>query len=243
MIPLRDINPTRSIPFVTIALIVTNVLVFLYEQSLDRRAFVDLIATAGLIPHQVTNDVGPAVARDLLTSMFLHSGWLHLLSNMWYLWLFGNNIEDVLGSFRFSVFYILCGILAALSQVAVNPDVLVPIIGASGAIAGVLGAYLVLFPGARVQSLVFFFYFIRFIEIPAIVVLGFWFLLQFAYGLAAFSDPATGGVAYFAHIGGFVAGAGLIYLFKATGRPGPPPPRRLPRRHNVFEDEYPDLWD
>ncbi len=242
MIPLRDINPVRHFPYVTVALIVTNVLVFLYEQSLDRRAFNHLIATAGVIPYQVIHDVGPPVVRDLITSMFLHGGWLHLLSNMWYLWLFGNNIEDVLGPFRFSVFYIVCGIVATLVQVAVNPDIFIPIIGASGAIAGVLGAYLVLFPGARVLSLVFLFYFIRFIQIPAIIVLGFWFLLQFAYGLSAFSGPAAGGVAYFAHIGGFLAGALLIYLFKATRRRGPPR-RRFPRRRNILQDEYPDLWE
>jgi membrane associated rhomboid family serine protease len=242
MIPLRDINPTHSVPYVNVALIVTNVVVFVYEQSLDTRAFNHLIATAGLIPHQVAHDVGPAVVRDLITSMFLHGGWLHLLSNMWYLWLFGNNIEDALGPFRYSVFYLLCGILAALAQVAISPTALIPIVGASGAIAGVLGAYLVLFPGARVQSIVFFFYFIRFIEIPAIIVLGFWFLLQFAYGLAANSGPASGGVAYFAHVGGFVAGAALIFPFKATRPPGPPR-RRLPRRGNVFHDEFPDLWE
>jgi membrane associated rhomboid family serine protease len=242
MIPLRDINPIRHIPYVTVALIVTNVLVFLYEQSLDARALNHLIATAAVIPRQVTHDMDSGVARDLITAMFLHGGWLHLLSNMWYLWLFGNNIEDVLGSFRFSIFYLVCGILATLAQVAVSSNEFIPIIGASGAIAGVLGAYLVLFPGARVQSLIFFFYFIRFVEIPAVVVLGLWFVLQFTYGLAATNGPASGGVAYFAHIGGFVAGAGLIYFFKATRRPGPPR-RRLSNRRNAFRDEFPDLWE
>jgi membrane associated rhomboid family serine protease len=242
MIPIRDINPTRRFPYVTIALIVANVVVFLYEQSLDRRALNHLIATAGLIPHQVAHDVGPSAVRDLITSMFLHGGWLHLLSNMWYLWLFGNNIEDVLAPTRFLVFYLLCGVLASMTQVMANTEIFIPIIGASGAIAGVLGAYLVLFPHARVQVVLFFFYFIRFAQIPAIIVLGFWFLLQFLYGVVALPGPGSGGVAYFAHIGGFVAGAVLIFIFKAIRRPGPPRPR-FPGQRNLFQDEYPDLWE
>jgi membrane associated rhomboid family serine protease len=242
MIPIRDINPTRRVPVVTIGLIVVNVLVFLYEQSLDQRALNRLIATAGVIPNQIVSDVGPGVARDLLTSMFLHGGWLHLLSNMWYLWLFGNNVEDTLGPIRFAIFYLVCGVLAALSQVAANTQLFVPIIGASGAIAGVLGAYLILFPHARVQVLFFFFYFVRFAEIPAIIVLGFWFILQFLYGVISLPGAATGGVAYLAHVGGFVAGAILIFLFRSLGRPGPPR-GGLDRGRTIFEDEYPDLWE
>jgi membrane associated rhomboid family serine protease len=240
MIPLRDLNPARRIPVVTVVLIVANVLVFLYAQSLDYAGFNRLIRAAGLIPYQVTHDPDPAVARDLVTSLFLHGGWLHLLSNMLYLWIFGNNIEDVLGPVRYIVFYFLCGVLASLAQVISDPNAAVPTIGASGAIAGILGAYIVLFPSSRVLTLVIFFYFIRFIEVRAIVVLGLWFLLQFFYSLSAAEIPGSGGVAYFAHIGGFVAGAVLIILFRAGRRRGPP---RHPRRHNVFQDEFPDIWE
>ena len=241
MIPLRDINPTRRFPLVTLALIGTNVLIFLYELSLDGRALDQLILTGGVIPYQVTNNFGVDVARDMLTSMFLHGGWMHLLSNMLYLWIFGNNIEDILGRVRFILFYLLCGIVASLAQVLVNPEAVVPTIGASGAVAGVLGAYLVLFPNARIQSLVFVFYFVRLVEIPAIIVLGLWFILQFFNGLASVGMQQMGGVAYFAHVGGFVAGVVLIYLFPKGRRPGPPW-RRKTRQPSVFQEEYPDLW-
>jgi membrane associated rhomboid family serine protease len=242
MIPLRDINPTRRFPLVTLALIGTNVLIFLYELSLDGRALDQLILTGGVIPYQVTHNFGLDVARDMLTSMFLHGGWIHLLSNMLYLWIFGNNIEDVLGPFRFTLFYLLCGFLATLAQVITSSNTMAPTIGASGAIAGVLGAYLVLFPQARVLSIVFVFYFIRFVEIPAIIVLGFWFVLQFFNGLATLSMPQMGGIAYFAHIGGFVAGVALIFLFRFVQRPTPPR-RHRPDQRNPFQDEFPDLWE
>lgn len=242
MIPLRDLNPTRRFPIVTLALIATNILVFLYELNLGDPALYRLIRSAGVIPYEVTHGLNPAVARDFITSMFLHGGWMHLLSNMLYLWIFGNNIEDILSPFRFLLFYLLCGIVASLAQVFVHPDAYIPTVGASGAIAGVLGAYLVRFPTARVQSVVFFFYFIRFVEIPAIFVLGFWFILQFFNGLAALDVPQAGGIAYFAHIGGFVAGVALIFLFQLGRGPGPPPRRRL-RRSNLFRNEYPDLWE
>lgn len=241
MIPLRDINPTRRFPIVTITLIAANALIFIYELNLSDRALNELVLSAGVIPYQVTHSFGLPVARDLITSMFLHGGWMHLLSNMLYLWIFGNNIEDVLGPFRFTFFYLLCGILASLAQVMVNTNSYIPTIGASGAIAGVLGAYLLLFPNARVQSLVFVFYFIRFVEIPAVIVLGFWFILQFFNGLASLSVPGMGGVAYFAHIGGFVAGMTLIYFLRIGQRPDPP--RQRPRRRSVFQDEFPDLWE
>jgi len=242
MIPLRDLNPTRRFSVITVVLIAANVLIFLYEMSLTDRALYQLITSAGVIPYQVTHQLGPAVARDMITSMFLHGGWMHLLSNMLYLWIFGNNIEDVLGPVRYTIFYLLCGILASLTQVLASPNADTPTIGASGAIAGVLGAYIVLFPRARVLSLVFVLYFIRFVEIPAIIVLGLWIVLQLFNGVAALNMPSMGGVAYFAHVGGFVAGLILIFLFRIGQRPTPP--RRLKsRRRNLFRDEYPDLWE
>jgi membrane associated rhomboid family serine protease len=261
MIPIRDLNPTRRVPVLTILFITVNVVVFLFELTLSDQARNQVSCSAGLIPCQLTgtcpeisarllrlypcleySSSGPPVALDLFTAMFLHGGWLHLLGNMLYLWIFGNNIEDVLGPVRFFIFYMLCGILASLAQVVADPTGLIPTIGASGAIAGVLGAYLVLFPRARVQSLIFVFYFIRFVEIPAVIVLGFWFVLQFFNGLASLGIQGMGGVAYFAHIGGFVAGAGLIYLFR-IGQGPDPPQRRLRRRRNIFQDEFPDLWE
>jgi membrane associated rhomboid family serine protease len=242
MIPLRDLNPTRRFPIVTVVLIALNALIFVYQLSLGDRGLAQLFMSAGVIPYEVTHSPGLGVARDLITSMFLHGGWMHLLSNMLYLWIFGNNIEDEIGPVRYILFYLVCGIAASLAQVVASPDVRVPTIGASGAIAGVLGAYIVLFPSARVLSVVFLFYFIRFVEIPAIIVLGFWFILQFFSGLASLSGPQMGGVAYFAHIGGFVVGLALIFLFRARGRRGPPPRRRVARR-TLFEDEFPDLFE
>jgi membrane associated rhomboid family serine protease len=240
MIPIRDINPTRRFPLVTVGLIVINFLVFLYELSLNDPALNQLIMSAGIIPYQVTNEFGPDVALDFITSMFLHGGWMHLLSNMLYLWIFGNNVEDRLGRVRFTFFYLICGILAGLGQTLAVSGSPRPTIGASGAIAGVLGAYLVLYPDARVQSIVLLFYFVRLIEIPAVIVLGMWFILQFFNGLASLGVPDMGGVAYFAHIGGFVAGIALIYLFKIGTSSGPP--QRPIRRRNIFEDEFPNRW-
>jgi membrane associated rhomboid family serine protease len=207
---------------------------------LNDPALNQLIMSAGIIPYQVTNEFGADVARDFITAMFLHGGWMHLLSNMLYLWIFGNNVEDRLGRVRFTFFYFICGILASLAQTLATPGSPRPTIGASGAIAGVLGAYLVLYPDARVQSLVLVFYFVRLIEIPAIIVLGMWFILQFFNGLASLGVPDMGGVAYFAHIGGFVAGVALIYLFKIGTDAGPPRPQM--RRRNIFEDEFPNRW-
>jgi len=240
MIPIRDINPMRRFPVITIGLIVINSLVFLYELSLNDPALNQLVMSAGVIPYQVTNEFGPGVARDFITSMFLHGGWMHLLGNMLYLWIFGNNIEDRLGRARFSFFYLICGILASLAQILAVPDSPRPTIGASGAIAGVLGAYLVLYPSARVQSLVLVFYFVRLIEVPAVIVLGMWFVLQFFSGLTSLGMPDMGGVAYFAHIGGFIAGGALIYLFKIGTNTGPP--QRPSRQRNIFEDEFPNRW-
>src|SRR5262249_18751548 len=208
MIPLRDVIPSRTTPYVTISLVVLNVLVFLYQLSLgsDGQAFV---YEYGLVPAMFS---WPSV----ITSMFLHGGFLHIAGNMLYLWVFGNNVEDSMGHFRFLVFYLLCGVAAAAGHVMISPDSTVPTMGASGAIAGVLGAYLLLFPSAKIDTWIpVWWLFLTTIEVPAFFFLGFWFLLQVISGLPelAFSS-AQGGVAWWAHIGGFVAGVVLIPFFK-----------------------------
>jgi len=223
MIPLRDLNPARRVPIVTLLVIGVNVLVFLYQSSLSPGALERFIVQFGMTPADVTGDLEPYV-YTLFTSMFLHGDILHIGSNMLYLWIFGNNIEDRLGPIRFVVFYFVTGLLAAGTQIAIDPVSSTPNIGASGAIAGVLGAYLVLYPNARVQTLIFFWYLVRIVEVSAVWLLGWWFLLQVISGLFELGAlSAQGGVAYFAHIGGFAAGWVLIRVF-AAGRL--PPPRR-----------------
>jgi membrane associated rhomboid family serine protease len=220
MIPLYDQNPTRTFPIFTVTLIGANIATFLYQLSLGPQV-VQLVESYGMIPYELTHfrDVGPRIGipvqMTVFTSMFLHGGLLHVAGNMLYLWIFGNNIEDALGHGRFIVFYLVCGILASLTHALVEPNSRIPAIGASGAISGVLGAYLFLYPRARVMTLIVFFYFIRLVPIPAVVVLGFWFLLQVMN--SAQSAPGGAGVAYFAHIGGFVAGFILILLVKKPG--------------------------
>ncbi len=218
MIPLRDLNPTRRAPVMTIALIVVNFLVFLNESNLDPRRYQQFVLQYGLVPARLLNDLTLAQAVTLVTSMFVHSGWLHILSNMLYLWIFGNNIEDRLGMVRFTIFYLISGLAAAATQIAINPASRLPMIGASGAIAGVLGAYVVLYPRARVQTLVFIFIFIDLIEMPAVILLGWWFLLQLLNAALTLGVYQQGGVAFFAHIGGFVAGVVLIRLFEIGRR-------------------------
>lgn len=217
MIPLRDLNPIRRVPLATIALIAVNALVFLYQSSLPPRAFDTFAFRFGAMPAAITGDFG-ARAYTLVTSMFLHGDWLHVGSNMLYLWVFGNNIEDRLGLIRFVVFYFITGFAAAGAQIAIDPHSEIPMIGASGAIAGVLGAYLVLYPSTRVQTLILFFPFIRIVEVSAVWLLGWWFLLQVLYGFGSLAVTQTGGVAFFAHIGGFATGWLLIRVF-AAGRP------------------------
>jgi membrane associated rhomboid family serine protease len=203
---------------VTICLIGLNTLVFLYEVMLPAGARDQFILQGALVPYELTRQFGLPVVGDLLTSMFLHGGWLHFLSNMLYLWIFGDNVEDRMGRLPYLLFYLLAGVAASLAQVAMDPVSEIPSIGASGAIAGVLGAYLVMFPRARVRTLVIVFYFIRFVELPAIVVLGMWFILQIFNGVASIGEVATGGVAWFAHIGGFALGLLAGLLFKSMGR-------------------------
>lgn len=220
MIPLRDDNPRRGVPIVTLALIAANVAVFLYQVSLGPAAEKRLLYSMALIPAELTRgiDVGAPTLHPvwltLFTSMFLHGSWMHLLGNMLYLWIFGDNIEALFGSAKYLLFYLACGVAAMLAHVAANPGSMVPALGASGAIAGVLGAYAVKFPGARVYTLLFIFPFIQTVALPALILLGFWFVYQVLLGAFSLVPGAGGaGVAFFAHIGGFIAGMVLASVF------------------------------
>ncbi len=213
MIPLRDTQPSYSTPFVTILVIVMNVFVFLYEVSLDDYSRNAFISTWGMIPARFEY-------TDMLTSMFLHGGWLHLIGNMWFLWIYGDNVEDTLGHGKFLLFYLLCGLAVAGTQAVTNLDSRIPTVGASGAIAGVMGAYLVKFPHSRILTLVVVFVFITTVEIPAVLILAYWFLIQLASGMwsVGYSQLSQGGVAWFAHVGGFVAGIVLINVMRTRER-------------------------
>jgi membrane associated rhomboid family serine protease len=224
VIPLRDANPTRRTPWLTIGLIVANVLVFFLWQPITGtpREQARFFFCHGAIAQELTDLQpipqvdqacgGKSVLASLFTSMFMHGGFLHIAGNMLYLWVFGNNIEDRMGRVPFILFYLLAGTVAAYSEVLSNPDSQIPLIGASGAIAGTLGAYLVMFPRARVVTLVPLFFFLQLAELPAVIVLGFWFVLQAFQGVGALGGD-VGGVAWFAHIGGFVFGALVALLF------------------------------
>ena len=212
MIPLRDVIPSRTTPFITVTLIALNALVFAYQLSLGD-AVDGFIRTFALIPAEFSG-------LTALTSMFLHGGLLHFGGNMLYLWIFGDNVEDRMGHGRFLLFYLLCGIAAAVAQTVSSPDSLLPMLGASGAIAGVMGAYFVLFPHARIVALFPFFIFFRIIEVPAILFLGFWFLMQLMSGVgsvAAAGEPA-GGIAIWAHVAGFVTGLTGVFMFRRRER-------------------------
>ncbi len=214
MIPIADTVRARSFPIVNWLIIIANVAIFVFVESrLPPRRLDQLILAYGAVPARVVAG-NPTAMITLVTSMFLHGGWLHLLSNMWALFIFGDNVEDRLGSLRYLAFYFICGIVAGLVQVAVAPTAQAPAIGASGAIAGVLAAYLVLFPGARVITLIPLFFILPWlIELPAIIFIGIWFLLQvFSGALALQSSAVQGGIAYWAHIGGFVCGLLLVAL-------------------------------
>ena len=215
MFPIRDTQPSYSKPVVTVLIIVVNLLVFLFEFSLDPYTLNDFIAQYGLIP-----DPRYFHISAIFTSMFVHGGWLHVLGNMWFLWIFGDNIEDILGHEKFLLFYLLCGIAAALTQVFFSPDSRVPMVGASGAIAGVMGAYLVKFPRARILTLIPIIIFFTWLEIPAWFMLIYWFAIQLFSGVGSISETqyAQGGTAFFAHVGGFVAGIVLVYLMGARQR-------------------------
>ena len=220
MIPLRDTQRSYSTPVVTILLIAVNAVVFLFELSLDPWSRNQLLATYGLVPAKLH-------LVSFLTSMFLHGGWLHIIGNMWFLWIFGDNIEDVLGHLQYLIFYLLCGVAAAATQIALSPGSWVPTIGASGAIAGVMGAYLVKFAHSRIRALVFIFVFFTTVELPAAWFLLYWFALQLFQGAGSLeSSRANQGVAWFAHVGGFIAGIVLIKLL---------PTRQPYRRRTEFQ--------
>ncbi|MSO89681.1 MAG: rhomboid family intramembrane serine protease [Rhodospirillaceae bacterium] len=239
-IPLRDDNPTTIQPMVTIGIVALCVVVFLWQLTLDEDSLERFVYAFGMIPVVLFDeaDLPPEVAVvsgtvSLFTSMSLHGGFMHIAGNMLYLWIFGNNVEDAMGHARFIAFYLICGVAAALAHAFADPGSEIPTIGASGAIAGVLGAYLVLHPRANIQVLLFLGVFSRMLNLPAVAVLGFWLLLQIVN--AALGGAGGGGVAWFAHIGGFIAGMVLIPFFKHghvrlldEGRGGRGPWRRGP---------------
>lgn len=230
MVPLRDENPTTITPYVTYGLIVVNILIFLYELTLTPRQLEGFFHLAAIVPRELSASfagvsIGQPVPEwlTLITSQFLHGGFLHLAGNMLFLWIFGNNVEDQLGHVKFLIFYLACGVLAGLSQWFFSQGSPIPSLGASGAIAGVLGAYILRFPNARILTL--FGYFVGYV--PAYFFLGWWFIQQALYGVASLNAPANigmqgGGIAYWAHAGGFVFGAilgPLLGLFSSNSEP------------------------
>ena len=239
MFPIRDDNPQVLIPYGTYAIIVLNALVWVFVQRLGMTVpLAESICSFGLIPAELLNRLAEPVQVQLgeglacviggssgwhttLTSMFMHGGWMHIIGNMWFLWIFGDNVEDSMGTRRFVVFYLLCGLAAAGLQIATNPGSVVPMVGASGAIGGVMGAYIVLYPRVHVHMLLFLGFFVTTFAVPAVVMLGYWLLLQLVSGVFSLGAQG-GGVAFWAHVGGFVAGMALILAFRD---------RRLLARH------------
>jgi membrane associated rhomboid family serine protease len=256
MIPLGDDTPTELRPYVTVVMIAACVAVFLYQVTLPEMAGQRFVYVYGFIPKLFFGGVRPASwapglpeQATLFTSMFLHGGWMHLIGNMLYLWIFGNNVEDAVGHVKYLLFYLACGVAAALAQGFADPSSPIPMVGASGAIAGVLGAYLLLYPRARVLVLIPLGFFTQLVRIPALYVLGFWFLLQFLQQAMTSAAGGQGGVAHMAHIGGFVAGAVLILFLRRSGiglfHPPQPPgggavTTRLPSRPPQRTSRIPD---
>ena len=222
MIPLKDNVPTRTFPIITITIVLVNILVFLWSLTLADGLGQRVVHTYALIPKEllvaatVRPDLLPYNILTIFTSMFLHGGILHLGGNMLYLWIFGNNVEDAAGHFRFILFYLLSGVAAALVQCSFDPGSAVPMIGASGAVSGILGAYLLLYPWAKVKTLIFIFIFITTVDIPAMLLLSLWFFVQIVFSHGQ-------GVAWFAHIGGFLFGLTTIKIFTRGMRPSPKP--------------------
>ncbi len=231
MFPLRDDNPHFLTPYVTYGLIAVNVFCWLVLQGMGAEpALSQSVCMLGLTPGDLLGtlppgsnfQIGPQTWCELgnsrsfytvITSMFMHGGWMHIIGNMWFLWVFGNNVEDSMGHWRFLAFYLLCGLAAAAGQIIADPDSAIPMVGASGAIGGVMGAYVVLYPRVHVHMLIFLGFFITVIAVPAVFMLGYWLLMQVLGGFGSLGQEG-GGTAFWAHIGGFAAGAGLIFLFK-----------------------------
>lgn len=248
MFPLRDENPVIRPPIATVAIIVLNCLAWIFVQGWGNEAFLlRSICNYGLIPGELLDNIPPGTVVPLsqqggcaiggsswftaITSMFMHGGWFHIIGNMWFLWVFGDNVEDAMGTSRFLLFYLMCGLAAAAAQILTDPSSAIPMVGASGAIGGVMGAYARLYPTAHVHTLIFLGFYITVIAVPAWIMLGYWFLLQIIGGLPAVGE-AAGGVAFWAHIGGFLAGLLLIgplhkpeYVIQHRSRA----PRRLTR--------------
>ena len=230
MFPYKDDNPTLTTPIATLVLIGVNVAAWILIQGMGTEPRLSAsVCHLGLIPGAVLGQIAPGTAipgnglacetgsplwYTVITSMFLHGGWLHLLGNMWFLWVFGNNVEDSMGRLRFVAFYLVTGIAAATAQAAVNPSSAIPMVGASGAISGVMGAYIILYPRVKVHMVIFLGIFITRIAVPAVFMLAYWFVLQLLGGIPALAKE-SGGVAFWAHAGGFVAGMLLIYFFKS----------------------------
>ena len=213
MIPLRDVIPSRTTPYITVTIILLNAAAWFFELSLPGDLLPLFLQDYGVVParlHGVT----------LVTSMFLHGSWMHVIGNMWYLWIFGDNVEDRVGHGRFIVFYLICGIAASLGQILIDPRSTLPTIGASGAIAGVMGAYFVLYPRSRVLTLIPLVIIWEVIEVPAVWLLGFWFVMQLfnAGAIAGTASTGGGGVAFMAHVAGFLCGAGGIFVFRQRER-------------------------
>lgn len=224
MIPLKDENPTKKIPIVNIFLISVNISVFIYQNYFVYGGSEPLFFRLGCILYEITHlvDIDPPalvpVPLTILTAMFMHGGWIHLLSNMLFLWVFGDNIEDKLGHLKYFFFYIVCGVSASLFHIFTNMGSQIPSIGASGAIAGVMGAYMFLFPTARIKTLLILVIFIQVIRIPAIILLGYWAFIQVISALSEFGSGMGGGIAWFAHIGGFMTGFFLIIMIRKKGK-------------------------
>lgn len=223
MLPIGDYaGERRTFPFVNYALIAINVLAFIYEFALPGARLDQFIMSWGAVPNEIVSgtDAPPLISAPiyvtLLTSIFLHGGWLHLGGNMLFLWIFGDNVENAFGHLKYLLFYLVCGVGATLAQIAIDPTSTIPTVGASGAIAGVMGAYLIMFPGATVRTIVFIFFFVTIVYLPAVVVIGLWFLTQLFSGLTSLGAPTQqgGGVAFFAHIGGLIVGALLALILR-----------------------------
>ena len=226
MFPLKNLSPRLTFPVMTVLLIIANILVFLYQVSLPLRAAEAFVNLYGMVParvvlalagqHHVTFE---QAFIPLFTSMFLHGGWLHILGNMWFLWIFGGQVEDRLGHFTYLVFYLICGLGSGVAQLAFSWGSKIPAIGASGAIAGVLGAYIVFFPSSRILTLVPLFIIWFTAQIPALVFIGLWFLIQFLSGISSVGAASMGGVAWWAHVGGFLLGVLIAQFYRVSARP------------------------